>query len=168
MLVPRREYEKKAKGADEGWPLMARAIDNPLEKLPRNRSCNWIAVLANSVTVSCEARRTASLLTRGMGAAHSKMSMTSLLDGGVGVDGRFGSGRCAGRNLESDGELEQQADKLQLEGEEAYQWMASLTGSLWREEMGEEGMTINADSSSSFIRYVRTYVPYYNYAMTIV
>ena len=167
MLVPRREYEKKAKGADEGWPLMARAIDNPLEKLPRNRSCNGI-VLANSVTVSCEARRMASLLTRGMGAAHSKVSMTSLLGGGVGVDDRFGSGRCAGRNLESDGELEQQADKLQLEGEEAYQWMASLTGSLWREEMGEEGMTINTDSSSSFIRYVRTYVPYYNYAMTIV
>jgi len=34
MLVLRPEY-KKEKGADEGWPLMARAIDNSLETLPR-------------------------------------------------------------------------------------------------------------------------------------
>jgi len=54
MLVQRREYEKKEKGTDEGWLLMARAIDNPLETLLRNRSCNGIAVLANSVTTSLD------------------------------------------------------------------------------------------------------------------
>jgi len=58
--------------------------------------------------------------------------------------------------------LEQQTDELQ--GEEGYQaWMSSLTNSLWREEMREEGMRINADSSA-FIQillaaYICTYVP---------
>ena len=66
--------------------------------------------------------------------------------------------------------LEQWADELQ--GEEAYQaWMSSLTNSLWREEMREEGMRINAHSSSAFIQILlAAYIVhmYRNYAMTIV
>ena len=30
-----REHEKKEKGTDKAWPPTARAIDNPLETLPR-------------------------------------------------------------------------------------------------------------------------------------
>ena len=57
--------------------------------------------------------------------------------------------------------LEQRVDELR--GEEAYQvCMSSFRSSLWRdEEMRDEGMSINGDSSSAFIQtllalYIRT------------
>jgi len=49
--------EKKGTGTDEGWPPTARAIDIPPETLPWNRSCNGIAVSANSVAMGRKAKR---------------------------------------------------------------------------------------------------------------
>jgi len=62
-------------------------------------------VLANSVTVSLEARRMACLLARGTGAAHAKRSMTSYST--VGLVSMTSSDRVvvAGRNLGRDGDV---------------------------------------------------------------
>jgi hypothetical protein len=61
MLVRRREYGKEVKGTDEGWLPTARAIVISPETLPRNRSCNEIAVSANRVAMSREAKKDGTL-----------------------------------------------------------------------------------------------------------
>ena len=104
MLVRRREYGKKAKETNEGWPPTARAITILPETLPRNRSCNGIAVSANTVAMSCEAKKMARLLTRKPGAGHSRMATTSYSTAGL-VSTTSDRIIVMGRNLGRDGDI---------------------------------------------------------------